>query len=64
MANRRYGFRHCDATVSDYDKIKNSCPCAKCFGTGCDTCNIWNEIIAKNVTKADICMLCKFHNGR
>ena len=64
MANTQYGIRHCNALVSDYDKIKNACPCMKCFGTGCDACKIWDEVIAQNVKRANFCMLCKFHNGR
>ena len=59
MANTQFGIRHCNATVSDYEKIKNACPCMKCFGTGCDKCDVWND--AKLFL---ICSTCRFHNGR
>ena len=59
MANKKYGIKHCNATVADYDEIKNTCPCMKCFGTGCDMCIVWN-----NKEKMLVCHACKFHQGR
>lgn len=64
MANTQFGIKHCNAVVSDYDKIKNYCPCMNCFGTGCDTCTVWNDVIKNSFTKSAICMGCKFHSGR
>lgn len=59
MANKQFGIVNCNATVADYAKIINTCPCIKCRTTMCSKCETF--AIEKYKT---LCFECKFHKSR
>jgi len=67
MADKKCGLRYCDATVANYNEIKNilKCKCITCLGEKCDECDLYkkSQELQTDLQK-QMCSKCKFSNVR